>query len=155
MRQLWAEPHVTYKGEYHEIDDAGINPLPTGRSIPLWFGGHDDRMLRRIAQLADGWIMLAFPPDDTALQAFATLRGYIKEAGRSPDDVGLEVWTSVGDGDDDKLRADFQFWKDAGVSHITLNNWYGRHPHKRMADRGAEAHLKAMRHYRALVDDLL
>ena len=155
MRQLWAEPHVTFDGDYHQIDDAGINPLPPGRSIPLWFGGHEDRMLRRIAKLADGWIMLAFPPDHTALEAFETLRGYIRDEGRDPADVGLEIWTSLGDGDDDKLRADFQFWKDAGVSHITLNNWYPRPPHTRMTARGPDAHMNALRHYRELVDDLL
>jgi HEPN domain-containing protein len=83
------------------------------------------------------------------------MRTYIRDAGRQPDDFGLEVWTSLGDGDDDKLRADFQFWKDAGVSHICLNNWYNRPPHKRMAERGAEAHLEAMRHYYEIVKDLL
>lgn len=155
MRRLWAEPHVTFSGGYHQIDDAGINPLPTGRSIPLWFGGHEDRMLRRIAKLADGWIMLAFPPDGTALEVFEKLRGYIRDEGRDPAAVGLEIWTSMGDGDDDKLRADFQFWKDAGVSHITLNNWYDRPPHNRMAARGADAHMNALRHYRELVNDLL
>jgi len=155
MRQLWAKPHVSYQGDYHVIDDAGINPLPTKGRIPLWFGGHDDRMLRRIAKLADGWIMLAFPPDDSALQAFETLRGYIREAGRDPVDVGLEIWTSVGDGDEEKLRQDFQFWKDAGVTHITLNNWYGRAPHKRMTERGGDPHMEAMRHYRELINDLL
>jgi probable F420-dependent oxidoreductase len=155
MRRLWAEPHVSFEGDFHRIDDAGINPLPTGRSIPLWFGGHDDRMLRRTARLGDGWIMLAFPPDDSALEVFDTLRGYVREEGRDPGEVGLEVWTSLGDGDDEKLRADFQFWKAAGVTHITLNNWYARPPHTRMAERSAEAHMAAMAHYRALVDDLL
>jgi probable F420-dependent oxidoreductase len=155
MRQLWAEPHVTFQGDYHEIDDAGINPLPAKRSIPLWFGGHDDRALRRMAKLADGWIMLVYPPDDTAIAAFDKLRGYIRGAGRDPDDFGLEVWTSIGDGDDSKLRRDFQFWKDAGVTHITLNNSYGRAPHIRMQASDVDAHLKAMQHYRDLVVDLL
>ena len=50
MRALWAEPHVTFKGQWHTIDDAGINPLPTRRRIPLWFGGHEDATLRRIAK---------------------------------------------------------------------------------------------------------
>lgn len=95
MRQLWAEPHVTFDGDYHEIDDAGINPMPPTRSIPLWFGGHEDRMLRRTARLGDGWIMLAFPPDDSALEAFQKFRGYVREAGRDPSDVGLEVWTTT------------------------------------------------------------
>src|ERR1043165_4494223 len=40
MKALWAEPHVTFKGQWHTIEDAGINPLPDKRSIPLWFGGH-------------------------------------------------------------------------------------------------------------------
>src|SRR4029077_20172359 len=31
MQALWAQQHVTFKGKYHTIDDAGINPLPTGR----------------------------------------------------------------------------------------------------------------------------
>ena len=61
LRALWAEPHVTFKGQWHTIDDAGINPLPTRRTIPLWFGGHEDVTLRRIAKWGDGWIMLAHP----------------------------------------------------------------------------------------------
>src|SRR5437763_9133774 len=61
MRALWAEPHVTFKGQWHTIDDAGINPLPTGRRIPLWFGGHEDVTLRRGAPWGDGRVMLARP----------------------------------------------------------------------------------------------
>jgi hypothetical protein len=28
MHALWAEPHVTFKGKWHTIEDAGINPRP-------------------------------------------------------------------------------------------------------------------------------
>src|SRR6478736_4471120 len=31
MQALWAEPHVTFDGKYHKIEDAGINPLPASR----------------------------------------------------------------------------------------------------------------------------
>lgn len=155
MRRLWAEPHVSFDGDYHTISDAGINPLPPRGSIPLWFGGHDERMVRRAATLGDGWIMLAYPPDETALAAFEAFRSYATEAGRDPDDLGIEVWTSVGDGDDETLRSDVRFWKEAGVSHITLNNWYARPPHQRMPERSAEAHFDAMERYRGLVADLL
>ena len=31
MQELWAEPHVTFKGRWHTIEDAGINPLPPGQ----------------------------------------------------------------------------------------------------------------------------
>ena len=71
MRALWAEPHVTFKGKWHTIDDAGINPLPVRRAIPLWFGGHEDVTLRRIAKWGDGWIMLAHPGGPVADAEFA------------------------------------------------------------------------------------
>ena len=28
MHALWAEPHVTFKGQWQTIEDAGINPRP-------------------------------------------------------------------------------------------------------------------------------
>ena len=31
MQALWAEPHVSFKGRWHTIDDAGINPRPASR----------------------------------------------------------------------------------------------------------------------------
>ena len=39
LRALWTEPLVTYEGKWHTIPDAGLNPLPVQRPIPLWFGG--------------------------------------------------------------------------------------------------------------------
>src|SRR5580698_10757663 len=43
MRALWKEEHVTFKGKYHTIDDAGINPRPTAANLPVWYGGHHDK----------------------------------------------------------------------------------------------------------------
>jgi alkanesulfonate monooxygenase SsuD/methylene tetrahydromethanopterin reductase-like flavin-dependent oxidoreductase (luciferase family) len=48
MQALWAEPHVKFEGKWHHIDDAGINP--NGAPIPIWFGGHHDLTLRRVAK---------------------------------------------------------------------------------------------------------
>jgi alkanesulfonate monooxygenase SsuD/methylene tetrahydromethanopterin reductase-like flavin-dependent oxidoreductase (luciferase family) len=48
MQALWAEPHVKFEGKWHHIDDAGINPI--GAPIPIWFGGHHDLTLRRVAK---------------------------------------------------------------------------------------------------------
>src|ERR1700756_3312508 len=74
MRALWAAPHVNFKGQWHTIDDAGINPLPTQRMIPLWFGGHADVTLRRIAKWGDGWMMLGYPMGEQAKTAVEELR---------------------------------------------------------------------------------
>src|SRR5262245_21096486 len=45
MRKLWTEPTVTFKGEYHRFDRAGINPLPVQRPIPVWIGGMAEPVL--------------------------------------------------------------------------------------------------------------
>jgi len=155
MRALWAEPHVTFKGRWHTIEDAGINPLPTRRRIPIWFGGHEDVTLRRIAKWGDGWIMLAHPLGPVANAEFAKLRGYVEAAGRDPRAIGLEVWVSTGEGGPTDWRREFQSWKDAGVTHVTVNSTYGRGPHKRIAGRTMRDHLAAMTQYREAVADLL
>jgi len=155
MKALWAEPHVTFKGQWHTITDAGINPLPLARTIPLWLGGHEDVTLQRIAKWGDGWVMLAHAPGAEAEAAFAKLRQYAREAGRDPARIGLEVWVSTAEGaaPDDCRRA-LAGWKAAGVTHVTLNTTYSRGPHKRIAGRTMTDHLQAMRDYISAVKDL-
>ncbi|MDP6345175.1 MAG: LLM class F420-dependent oxidoreductase [Alphaproteobacteria bacterium] len=155
LQALWAEPHVTFEGEWHRINDAGINPLPKRGRIPLWFGGHMDVTLRRAAKWGDGWIMLAYPPGDEAEAQFATLRAYTEAEGRDPAAMGLEVWVSVGAGGPDEWRREFQYWQEAGVSHITVNNTYDRGHHQRIAGRSLAEHIDGIERYRAAVADLL
>ena len=155
MQALWAEPHVTFDGEFHKIMDAGINPRPTSGHIPIWFGGHAEATFRRAARYGDGFMPLAYGPDDNALAAFDKLRGLVREAGRDPAAVGIEVWTSPGLGNDDDWRRDFRFWKAAGVTHITANTTFAGANHKRIAGHTAADHLAAITRYRAAVADLL
>ena len=100
--------------------------------------------------------MLAHPPGDGALAEFAKLRAYTKAEGRDPAAMGLEVWVSVGAGGPDDWRREFQFWQDAGVSHITVNNSYGRgNHHTRIPGRSLADHMDGIETYRAAVADLL
>src|SRR5207244_1344161 len=65
MRKLWTEPVVTFKGSYHHLDRTGINPLPVQRPIPVWMGGMAVPVLKRVAQISDGWFP-QFQPGDEA-----------------------------------------------------------------------------------------
>jgi probable F420-dependent oxidoreductase len=49
MQALWAEPHVAFKGKWHTIDDAGINPRPAaGRGAAVvWRPCRGDVAARR------------------------------------------------------------------------------------------------------------
>ncbi len=156
MRALWANQHVTFEGRWHRIDDAGINPRPASGRVPLWFGGHHDNTLRRIAKWGDGWMMLALPAGPEATAGFDTLRRYAEQEGRDPASIGIEVWTSTAQGAGEReWRDEFRFWESAGVTHVTLASTHGRGIHKRIPGRAMADHLEAIRRYRAVIGDLL
>jgi probable F420-dependent oxidoreductase len=155
MRALWAEPHVSFKGRWHTIDDAGINPRPASGKIPLWYGGHADITLRRCAKWGDGWMPLAYPPGEDARIAFATLQRYVEAEGRDPAAIGIDTRVSCGAGGENEWREEVRFWKSIGVTHLTLANYYeGGHLH-RIAGRSLGDHISAMRRYWNAVADLL
>src|SRR5579884_3280974 len=154
MRALWAEPHVSFTGRWHTIEDAGINPRPAAGKVPLWYGGHADVTLRRCVKWGDGWMPLAYPPGLEARAAFDKLRRYAEEAGRDPATIGIDTRVSAA-GDEAKWREDVRFWKSCGVTHLTLANYYESGHLKRIAGRGLADHLAAMRRYWNAVADLL
>jgi probable F420-dependent oxidoreductase len=155
MQALWSQPSVKFDGEFHKLDDGGINPRPKSGKVPVWFGGHADATFKRAAKYGDGFMPLAYPAGDKALEAFDKLRKMIKEAGRDPASVGLEVWVSPGIGNEDDWRKEFSFWKKAGVTHINAHTTYVSNHHKRIGGKSHNDHLTAITRYRKAVADLL
>jgi len=155
MQALWAEPHVTFTGEFHRLEDVGINPRPPAGRVPVWFGGDAEASFRRAAQYGDGFMPLNYPPGDEALTAFEKLRTLTREAGRDPSEIGLEVWVSPGAGTEKDWRRDIAFWKSAGVTHVTAHTTFNSAHHKRIEGHTAADHLEAITRYRTAVADLL
>ena len=120
MRRLWTEPLVDFKGKWHTIPDAGLNPLPVQRPIPIWFGASADSALRRLARLGDGWITLARHPAEVQ-PALAQLERYLAEAGRTRSQLGLEARISYGSADPKDWTASVQEWQAAGATHLSFN----------------------------------
>jgi probable F420-dependent oxidoreductase len=120
LKLLWTQPLVTFEGKYHTIPDAGINPLPVQQPIPIWFGGHAEAVMRRIAYSGDGWM----PNFRTAAEAqprLDLLDRYLAEAGRSRNDIGIEPRLSYGDGNPDRWRRAREEWLAVGATHLTVN----------------------------------
>ena len=155
MQALWRQDHVTFKGKYHTIDDAGIQPRPASGRVPVWYGGHHEKTLPRIAKWGDGWMPNAYPPDEAALDVFAELRRLTEAEGRDPASVGIEVWTSCGSGSEADWLREAAFWKEAGASHLCLTTTFHRRHHHRIAGKSLGDHLAALRRYRAAIEEVL
>jgi probable F420-dependent oxidoreductase len=139
LRRLWTEPVVTFEGEWHNIPDAGINPLPVQRPIPIWFGGSADVVLRRMARLGDGWLPneRRFEQSRPLLQQ---LEQYLEEAGRSRDEFGIEPRLTYGDGNPDDWASFIDDWRNAGATHLAFNTMYA-------GFNSADEHIRAMRRF--------
>ncbi len=151
MRKLWAEPHVSFKGRWHTIEDAGINPRPAAGKVPVWFGGHHERTLERIAKWGDGWMPNAYPPGPEATEVLGRLRRLTEAAGRDPAAVGIEAWVSMGTGSEADWAREARFWKSQGASHLCLTTTFNRRHHQRIAGHTMSDHLAALRRYHAAV----
>ena len=128
LRKLWTEPLLTYNGRWHSIPDAGLNPLPKQRPIPIWFGGNSQPALKRAAALGDGWIPGFRRPAD-ALQALEALDRYLQEAGRPGlgsettgigQGFGLDARIPYGDGRPEAWSSAAQGWQAAGATHLSF-----------------------------------
>ena len=66
-----------------------------------------------------------------------------------------KCWVSPGAGGPDEWRREVQFWKAAGVTHLTAHTTYVSGHHQRIAGHSAAEHLAAITRYREAVADLL
>jgi probable F420-dependent oxidoreductase len=139
LRLLWSQPSVTYKGQFHTITDAGLNPLPVQRPIPIWMGGTADVALRRIARLGDGWFPEESP--DQAREPIERLRRYTQEAGRDPAAIGIEGRISARDGNLDTWVRQTEQWRALDATHVSFNTMGA-------GFTSVNEHIKTLRHYR-------
>src|SRR3954447_204924 len=137
LRRLWTEPSIEFEGRDHVVRGAGIAPLPVQRPIPIWIGSRkDERGLRRVGRLADGWIPLG-SPDAEMQEARAVVDAAAVEAGRDPKALGLEGRIEYGDGDLDRIGATAEAWKAAGAAHLAVNAM-------RAGLGGPDGHIRAL-----------
>ncbi|MHB8509832.1 MAG: LLM class F420-dependent oxidoreductase [Candidatus Dormibacteria bacterium] len=118
MRLLWRDELVNFRGDFDRVSDAGLNPLPRQRSIPIWMGGVAEAALRRSARLADGH-MVNRPMDSDVPATVALMRRLVEEAGRDPSMFGIDVRVSLFKGMD-VARQRLERCREAGVSHLSV-----------------------------------
>lgn len=120
MRELWTKPLVTFNGRWDRIPDAGLNPLPVQRPIPIWFGGTARAAIRRAARLGDGW-MTNIPNPEDARPAFELLHQFLEEFGRSQDNFQIEARINYGEGRQKIWEETYRRWESLGVEYFSIN----------------------------------
>lgn len=144
LRELWTKPEVTFKGKYHHLEGIGIHPLPVQRPIPIWFGGHVNATLRRVAHMGDGW--LAY---DTSVQEapsmVSLLHKHLEEAGRKPEDVGIGICVIASEADKtfdvDSYHQYIQTWRQLGATHCDIELF-------RQIEKPVQTHIKALQRFK-------
>ena len=145
LRKLWTQPLVTHQTDDHNIDNAGILPLPVQRPIPIWFGGVAEPVLKRAARLGDGWMPAGRLPDEEMRGHLERLRGYLIDAGRDPESFGIDPWISILDLSQDVWRQRVEAWRGLGATHVAIDTM-------RAGFKTPQEHMDAIRDFRKVLD---
>lgn len=126
LRALWTNELIEYEGEWHRIPDAGLNPLPVQRPIPIWIGGGADVVLRRAGRLGNGWIVPArwkTPDADFATleRTLDRLADYRAEADRADEEFEVTGRVALRSDDPSQWVDQARQWEEVGVSRLALS----------------------------------
>ena len=117
---LFAEPTVTFHGEFFQFDEVVFEPKPVQRPRPpILVGGESNAALRRAARLGDGWLGMSHTFETAAAQ-IATLAALREEYGPRPatdPDFQIIIGGAVNE------QSDVARWEDLGVTRMIVSPW--------------------------------
>jgi probable F420-dependent oxidoreductase len=140
LRRLWRDDAISYDGKYHKITDAGLNPLPVNRNIPIWLGGMAPQVIDRVGRIADGWFPFVNKNLSTQIEQ---MQASARTAGRDPASIGIECIIPA-DTDAERVKK----LRDMGVTHVALVTM-----NQKLADPAA--HLDAIARGRDMLAEAL
>ena len=157
LRALWSQPRVDFKGRWHTISGASLNPLPTQRPIPIWFGGGSkatsiggtgapvEAVWERIGRLGDGWLPVGLGPHSDDLRwGLKRIRESAEKAERDPATIGLEGNVQAHRGGPNEWASWAEQWQEQGATHLSFSTGQA-------GFRSIDEHLDAFRQFRDLV----
>lgn len=143
LRALWTKELLTIEGRWHRITDAGINPLPVQRPIPIWMGGLSDAAMQRAARVADGWVWSgAVRPGAEAQGLIDRARVLVAAAGRDPSAFGIEGRLVLTGRPPEQWAAELSAWRAMrGVTHLCVDTM-------RLGLTKPEQHIEMLRRFK-------
>lgn len=114
LRKLWGSDPVTHHGRFYTLDDVVALPKPVQPRLPIGIAANpwrspmfhenpkeqanEERVLRRVARLADSWQTDAIPPE-VLRERWARIQGYSAEYGRpgAVTEMSLHLMVNIND----------------------------------------------------------
>jgi probable F420-dependent oxidoreductase len=134
LKTVWTQERVEFAGEFYRIPPCRVEPKPVQRPHPpILVGGYNDAVLRRAAELGDGYTGGNIPLEDLAA-VVGRVRAAAQRAGRDPATFPIvcrgsfnltpqalgagrrALWGSA-----DEIRDDVRRYEAAGVTELFLD----------------------------------
>ncbi len=142
LRKLFNEPSVDFQGKYHTIPEAGLNPLPVQRPIPIWIGGRSQPALERAGRIADGWFP-QLPPGPGLDEFIGWVNAGAESVGRDPSTIQMEGRYSLAGTNPEDWQDVVDTWRKLGAAYLSINTMgMGLSP---------EGHIETIRRFKEVV----
>jgi probable F420-dependent oxidoreductase len=119
VRLLLTQPSVSFSGKYFSVQDASIGPLPA-KPLDIWLGGSAPGALRRVGELADGWLGSFLTPAEAG-QGREQIQAAAQAAGREIEADHFGISLAVGAGSIVPELAQAAARRRPGVDPATLS----------------------------------
>ncbi len=129
-RQLWSGDTGPFAGRFHSWDEVRFAPLPVqGADLPVWFGGRDEKALRRAGRLGQGYHSSATGHDQLAVR-IPIINAAAAEAGRPAPLISARVRVQFGPneqpfymlaGAPDQMVAEIKAFQGIGTGHMAFD----------------------------------
>ena len=116
LHELFRKELVDFDGQFHQVKQCGINPLPP-QPTPIWVGGTANAVLKRTAKFADGWMPATLPAGQEE-EIISKLHSYLREFGKDPETFGLDARIVLAKTPPQERRPEFERWKKLGATHF-------------------------------------
>ncbi len=149
LRRFWGSEPVTFEGEIYRYDAVDPLPKPIQQRVPILLAVNpppgadplvEERALRRVARLADGWQTDGTPPA-VFRERWTRIREYAGEAGRADEvtQATLHLMVNINDDADAAYResVDFldRYYGAGAVSSEFLESWLAFGPPEAVAEK--------------------
>jgi alkanesulfonate monooxygenase SsuD/methylene tetrahydromethanopterin reductase-like flavin-dependent oxidoreductase (luciferase family) len=140
LRRFWGSEPVSYDGQFYRFENVEALPKPVQRHIPIGIAVNpashgrrhnpevEERALRRVARIADGWQTDATPPE-VFRERWERIQEYSAEYGRAGqvNHVSLHLMVNINDDAAAARREAIEFlgkyYGEGHVSDEALGHW--------------------------------